>query len=248
MKRWIGASLCLFTLGLSPALAQPPAPAQPNPYFLKKQPPATTQPPAPAQPNPYFLKKQPPAAAQPPAAQPPQVAQPPAGEKPNLYFLKKRQPAKKKGNVYLTKDLKLSAPLQIRDEKKRYGTFWGVIWQIQPDGTWSSSTVYLNQPKLRGKGKLTQAQLKLLAKALSNADVMNLPNIGPPFINPHVITVAYGSHVSFLTFGVDLKLTPVNPNQQGADNLGRYSAILTAVRGLLEPQLPPLNPPERAGE
>ena len=71
---------------------------------------------------------------------------------------------------------------------------------------------------------------------------MGLPNVGQPRVNPHVVTVAYGPQSSTLIFGVDQKLTPVNPAQPAPDFIGRYSAVLSAVRGLIEPHIGPEPP------
>jgi hypothetical protein len=169
------------------------------------------------------------------------LAQVPVRESPNPYFIKKVAPEDKLAR-YLTRDGRLTAPLTVRDEERGFGVFWGTVWTVNQDGSWTSSRIERNIPYARGQGKLTADELKKLAKVLAEADPLTLPNVGQPVVNPHVVTVSFGPQTASLTFGVDQKLTPVNPAQPAPDFIGRFSAVQSAVRSLIEPRLGPEPP------
>ena len=45
---------------------------------------------------------------------------------------------------YLTKDFFLTGPLEVRDELTGFGTFYGTIWNIQPNGAWTITRIIEN--------------------------------------------------------------------------------------------------------
>jgi hypothetical protein len=139
--------------------------------------------------------------------------------------------------AYLTPDGRLRGPLEVRDEKGGFGVFAGMIYHVDPNGQWTITEIVRRQPFLRNQGLLTRAQLKKLAEALVRYDLLNLPNVGTPKVNPHVLTIAFGGRQAMLTFGIDqvaLQPDPTNPNP---GLVSRYGGIAGAVRGLL--QAPP---------
>jgi hypothetical protein len=110
---------------------------------------------------------------------------------------------------YLTKDGKLTSAVEVRNEKKGFGTFYGTYWRIEPEGDWQVTGIYLNKPYATAVGKLTKAEVKDLAKILAVFDPQTLPSAGQPLVNPHVTTVIFGGNQAQLTFGVDQVLPNV---------------------------------------
>lgn len=133
---------------------------------------------------------------------------------------------------YLTPEGNLRASVMVRDEEKGFGTFWGIVWQVNPNGAWVVTFTYLNQPRSTTSGQLTKAQLRALAKTLAQNNALSLPSAGTPYVNPHVLTVASGGHVGQLIIGVDQSLPPPTTAAQGSI-VNRYSAIMSTVQGLI---------------
>lgn len=153
---------------------------------------------------------------------------------------KAKKPVK---SPYLTEDGKLTAPLEVRDEKKGFGIFFGLVWRVQPDGSWTAIRIDRNQPKLRGRGKLKPEELEQLAKALEKAQVLTLPNLGRKNVNPHVVTIQYGPKRATLVFGVDQRLQIPLPGAGKADNpVTRFAIVLGAVRAVIDRHIGPEEP------
>src|SRR5262249_38807706 len=112
-------------------------------------------------------------------------------------------PAMIKLKDYLTPDGQLTATLEVRNEKKGFGVFYGRVWRIEPHGTWVAFQIYRNERTIRGQGKFDKKTLRKLAEALAENDPLTLPNVGRPVVNPHVTTVIYGTNRVEKTFGVD---------------------------------------------
>jgi hypothetical protein len=110
---------------------------------------------------------------------------------------------------YLTKEGKLTSAVEVRDEKKGFGTFYGQFWRIEPDGQWQVTGIYLNKPYATAVGKLSKEEVKELATTLAVFDPLTLPSVGQPLVNPHVITIYYGANQARLVFGVDQVLPRV---------------------------------------
>jgi hypothetical protein len=150
-------------------------------------------------------------------------------------------PAQKEADklaLYLTPEGNLRAPLEVRDEKKGFGTFAGMIYRVAPDGKWSITEIVRREPYFRGQGQLTKVQLRKLAQALVRFDVLNLPNAGRPLVNPHVLTIRFGGKTAELTFGIDQVAAPPNPANPAPDVVSRYGGIAGAVRGALRSPAP----------
>jgi hypothetical protein len=163
---------------------------------------------------------------------------------------------------YLTNDFKLTAPLEVRNELKGFGTFFGTIWRIEVDGYWTITRILENKTFLIGKGQLNKDQIFVLAKALVVFDPLTLPSNGlPPLVNPHELSVSFGGKFAFYILGVDQKpaptktpplvtvpVSPVAPYEVGpgfpikkvVPPLGiftRFSGLESTVRGLIQPNL-----------
>jgi hypothetical protein len=161
---------------------------------------------------------------------------------------------------YLTKDFNLTAALEMRDELTGFGTFFGTIWRIEPDGAWTITRILEKKPILIGEGKLSKKQIYELSKRLYVYDPLSLPNLGKPFVNPHVISSSFGPKTSEFTLGVDQKLaltrledvlkpvTDLGPYVTGKgvqvgtviqplEPATRYAGIQWAIRGLIQPNL-----------
>jgi hypothetical protein len=135
---------------------------------------------------------------------------------------------------YLTPDGKLRASLEVREEKKGFGTFAGMVYHIEPDGKWTITEIFRNVPTPRGQGQLSPKDLKRLAGALLQYDLLNLPNVGRPKVNPHVLTISFGGKQAVLTFGVDQVATQPAPGDPNPGLIGRFGGIAGAVRGLMK--------------
>lgn len=134
---------------------------------------------------------------------------------------------------YLTKDGNLTSPVVVRNEKKGFGIFWGVIRQVNTDGSWSVTFISMNQPQVIGSGKLSKDELKKLAIVLAENEILSLPNLGTPLVNPHVITIQFGGRSAFYTLGVDLS-APVPATPVSANTIaGRYGAVSATLEGLI---------------
>jgi hypothetical protein len=174
----------------------------------------------------------------------PVLAQPQPDPGLDLYVAKKKLLVKKLDR-YLTRDGFLTATLEVSDAQKGFGTFFANVWRIEPDGSWSAIEINRNQPRPRGAGQLSKKELRILAEVLADADPLSLTNQGRPLVNPHVTTIIYGGNRAERTYGVDLRLPvvdplaplPADPLVPGVNLTARYSAVLTGVRGLLEPKL-----------
>src|SRR5438477_12642872 len=67
---------------------------------------------------------------------------------------------------YLTKDFTLTSPLEVRDELTGFGTFYGTIWYIEPNGNWTITRIIEKKPILIGQGQLSKKKIYELAKKL----------------------------------------------------------------------------------
>jgi hypothetical protein len=147
-------------------------------------------------------------------------------------------PQEKSLKDYLTDDGKLRAPLEVRDEKKGFGTFAGQVYRVAPDGAWSITEIFRRQPTLRAQGVLSAKELKKLASVLLANDALDLPTAGRPLVNPHVMTINYGGCESVLTFGVDQVARRPRAGDPDPGIVGRYGAIAGVVRELLQNRNP----------
>jgi hypothetical protein len=142
----------------------------------------------------------------------------------------------KGGNLadYLAPDGKLRAALEVRDVKGGFGVFAGLIYHIDPDGRWTTTEIFRRQPFVRGQGQLGKKELRQLAGALVQYDLLGLPSGGAaPRVNPHALTISFGGKAATLTLGVDQVPVRPAPGDPAPGLVGRYGGISGAVRGLL---------------
>lgn len=161
---------------------------------------------------------------------------------------------------YLTKDGFLTGTLEVRDELTAFGTFYGTIWRIEPNGSWTITRFLAKNPILIGKGQLSKRQIREVAQRLLPFDPLSLVNIGEPLVNPHVITVSFGPNSASWILGVDqlapivtledLKIpvsalapyvvskTPPAPKGTLVVNpITRFAGIETIAKGMIQPNL-----------
>jgi hypothetical protein len=144
---------------------------------------------------------------------------------PLLFVTALPAPAGKDAGDYLTKDGQLKHALDILDVKGGFAGFTGTQLTVQPEGTWKSAAVALNQSKLVSEGKLTPKQLADLAKSLAKYDLLHLPDEGKVMVNPHLITLTFGKHTSEIR---NVEKLP----EPGDSVAGRYAGVVRAVREL----------------
>jgi hypothetical protein len=153
-----------------------------------------------------------------------------------VYLPPPGQAAQKKADQlarYWTADGRLQAPLEVRDEKKAFGTFAGLVYHIEPNGAWTITRIFRNRPQVEAQGVLDKKELKKLAEALARYDALTLPSAGQPQLNPHVLTVQFGEHTAFLALGIDQVAAPAPPDSPAPGVIGRFGGIAAAVRRAL---------------
>jgi hypothetical protein len=142
---------------------------------------------------------------------------------------------------YMTPDFQLTAALEVHDELTGFGTFFGTVWRIEPDGAWTITRILAKQTLVIGQGRISKVKIYELAKKLAIADPLSLPNIGTPVVNPHVVTIFFGPKASALTFGVDEKLTPTKLSDL-AQPVTPYGPYVTGKNVPVGVAIPPLSP------
>ena len=106
-----------------------------------------------------------------------------------------------KTDSYLGADGQLKAVLTVKDVQGGVAGFTGQLYTIQPNGDWTVQGVI--GPKVSPpsrKGNLSKEQLADLAQSLADEDFNGLPRQigGPPRVNPHLYTVAFGERTVLL--------------------------------------------------
>ncbi len=160
---------------------------------------------------------------------------------------------------------KLTSALEVRNEKKGFGIFFGTFWRLEAGGQWKVTRVHRNIPKVIAEGTLKKEELKELALTIAQYDPLTLPNVGRPLVNPHVVSVSFGGKQSYMTFGVDqvlpnvkvstpkVKKSPASnpyvpkttPVKKTVDPSARFAGIQSAIRQAIESNRgSPIPPPD----
>src|SRR5947207_3248040 len=87
---------------------------------------------------------------------------------------------------YLTKDGKLTEKLKIVQLQGGFAGFTGTETTIEPDGTWTTASVFQRKTTPKSNGKLTAKQRETLAGILKKYDLAKLPEAAgkSPGANP----------------------------------------------------------------
>jgi len=139
---------------------------------------------------------------------------------------------------FLTKDGMLTATLTFRDVQGGIAGFTGVVWAIQPDGSWDCKRIIgrkTRKPDL--SGKLSAEQLHQMTDVLAHAQVDKLPARLGKFrgANPHVVTLSWGKQQCTWTLrpGMPVPKYPDQPFGKLTDE-DRFSEIAQTVAKLLK--------------
>jgi hypothetical protein len=133
---------------------------------------------------------------------------------------------------YLTKDGKLTQKLKITQLQGGFAGFTGFEYTIEPDGTWSSASLFKQKSTPKNNGKLTAKELESLAALLKKNDVEKLPAQSGkrPGANPHTITIEFGKAKASLVGQMAPKFDADNP----ATVDSRFADIYQGVNNLLK--------------
>jgi hypothetical protein len=135
------------------------------------------------------------------------------------------------GDDYL-KDGKLTHPLKVVQLQGGFAGFTGTEYTIEPDGTWTTASVFNKKITPKDKGKLTAKELETLAGLLAKNELAKLPAKSgkQPGANPHTITIEFGKTKAALVGQMQPK---ADPNDAGSVE-SRFAGIVQGVRGLLK--------------
>jgi hypothetical protein len=130
------------------------------------------------------------------------------------------------------KDGKLTNPLKITQTQGGFAGFTGVEYTIEPDGAWSTATVFNQKKTPKDKGKLSAKELETLAALLSKQDLLKLPaKIGKqPGANPHTISIEFGKAKASIVGQMPPKADP----NDAATPESRFAAIYQGVTAMLK--------------
>src|SRR5262245_38264053 len=89
------------------------------------------------------------------------------------------------------KDGKLTHTLKITQLQGGFAGFTGFEYTIEPDGTWTSGSVFRMKTTPKNNGKLTAKELETLAAILAKNELNKLPEKSgkQPGANPHTIEI-----------------------------------------------------------
>jgi hypothetical protein len=127
------------------------------------------------------------------------------------------------------KDGKLTHPLKIKQLQGGFAGFTGYEYSIQPDGTWTSASVFREKATPKDNGKLTAKQLEALADLLAKNELDKLPaKTGKqPGANPFTLAIEFGkTKVNYVG------QTP--PKRDAANAEGRIANIYQGVVAMLK--------------
>ena len=130
------------------------------------------------------------------------------------------------------KDGKLTQPLKLTQLQGGFAGFTGYEYTIEPDGTWTSVSLFNKKATPKANGKLTAKQREALAALLAKNEVAKLPAKSgtQPGANPHTITIEFGKTKATLVGQTPPKVDANNP----ASVESRFAAIYQGVKGLLK--------------
>lgn len=130
------------------------------------------------------------------------------------------------------KDGKLTKTLKLTQLQGGFAGFTGFEYTIEPDGTWSTQSLFNQKKTPKDKGKLTAKELESLAALLAKNDIEKLPAKSgkQPGANPHTITIEFGKTKATLVGQEPPKADPNN----AASVDSRFAAIYQGVTGMLK--------------
>jgi hypothetical protein len=103
--------------------------------------------------------------------------------------------------AFMGPDGRLLAPIELKDAQEGFAGLSGTQWTIEPGGTYRVSRFVNERVAVPHRtGRLTATQLTRLAALMQAQDFLGLPSqLGTEQkINPHRISVSFGSRVSTL--------------------------------------------------
>ena len=130
------------------------------------------------------------------------------------------------------KDGELTHTLKITQRQGGFAGFTGFEYTIEPDGAWSSASLFNKKTTPKNNGKLSAKELELLAALLAKNELDKLPAKSgkQPGANPHTITIEFGKTKAQLVDQSPPKADPNNP----ASVESRFAAIYQGVTGMLK--------------
>jgi hypothetical protein len=128
---------------------------------------------------------------------------------------------------YLTKDGKLTQQLKITQLQGGFAGFTGFEYTIEPDGAWTSASLFNKKATPKNKGKLTAKELETLAALLAKHELAKLPEKSgkQPGANPHTLTIEYGKTKAHLVGQMEPKIDASNPASVDSRFAGVYQGI-----------------------
>jgi hypothetical protein len=139
----------------------------------------------------------------------------------------------------LTQAHRLEHKLELKDSHGGVAGASGMIWTIEPTGHWTMSRFFKSggqpehvEPPIH-RGILNGAQMGQIAGIIQQERLVVLPaHIGPkPSVNPHLVTLRFGSHQSTLTLGGTIKIERAQPPRDGpqAAEAGRFLSVARTI-------------------
>lgn len=128
-------------------------------------------------------------------------------------------------------DGKLRHALVMRDSQGGFAGFSGWIWTIEADGRWRREP-FLNKTvrKADRTGKLDAKGLAALAAEMDRLKLLDLPRQlgGKAMVNPHVVTIGFGTFESKLVLGTGAPLPKAD--DKPTTPTARFVAIVRYVQ------------------
>jgi len=133
---------------------------------------------------------------------------------------------------YLTKDGKLTHALKITQLQGGFAGFTGFEYAIEPDGSWTMSSVFKQKATVKEKGKLTAKQLASLADVLAKNQLDKLPEkTGKQAgANPFTLAITFGKTKTNYVGQTAPKLDGNNPTPESR-TAAIYSEVVDMIKG-----------------
>lgn len=133
---------------------------------------------------------------------------------------------------YLNDKGQLTQALKITQLQGGFAGFTGVQYTVSPNGEWSWATVFNRKITPKGKGMLSEKELKKLAGILEKYNFAKLPaKTGVrPGANPHSIEFMFGKKKATI-----VGMTPPKPNAKDptASVESRFAGLWKEVKAML---------------
>jgi hypothetical protein len=131
------------------------------------------------------------------------------------------------------KDGKLTHTLKITQLQGGFAGFTGFEYTIEPNGAWTSASVFRMKTTPKNNGKLSAKELESLAAILSKNELDKLPAKSgkQPGANPHTIAIEFGKTKANLVGQSPPKVDGTNPTGSVES---RFAGIYQGVTGLLK--------------